>query len=328
MNVTKVKLSQIIANKDQPRKDFNQESIKELAESIGKEGLLSPITVRKVSRDTFEIVQGERRYRAAQVAGLTDIDAIIRELSDEDAFHLAVIENIQREQLTAIEEARAFQKYVELGYKHEQIAEKVSKSRTYVSSRLRLLKLLPGIQDWIAEGKISEGHAKQLLAANNEVCRIMEVCRFVHGTEDSYIYFQRLFMSAFKDIEKISVGDVKHFKDRFKYLLVRSELYWLTFQALPDSLKDDERIRKFALYSISLVIELGSDLSKFTYEDVKAMFEYAIEHKSKDTKLWEIYKAMEEWEEFMRENDFSLLDEDELVKQLKSRDLFTEMNIY
>ncbi|MET3210803.1 UNVERIFIED_CONTAM: ParB/RepB/Spo0J family partition protein [Paenibacillus sp. PvR008] len=136
-----IPMSNIQPNPNQPRKQFDEESLRELADSIVADGLQSPILVRRVG-EGYEIVQGERRYRAHVLAGLSSIRAEIRDLSDTEAFHLAVIENIQREQLTDIEEAHAFQNYVELGYTHEQVAEKVKKSRTYVTSKLRLLKLI------------------------------------------------------------------------------------------------------------------------------------------------------------------------------------------
>lgn len=201
MTQTKLPLDQIIRNESQPRTVFDDSSIAELAESIKKDGLQSPIMVRPVN-GKYEIVQGERRYRAAQVAGLSEIDAFIKELTDDDAFHLALIENIQREQLSPIEEANAFKRYVEMGYTHEEIAKKVSKSRTYVTSRLRLLKLIPEIQDMIAEGKISEGHAKQILKLRNDL----------PGSEQNERPFQvaqELFVHQFKDADKISVNDVK-----------------------------------------------------------------------------------------------------------------------
>src|SRR5699024_1407315 len=157
--VSLIELGKIGGNDQQPRKHFDETAIKELSKSIKKEGLIQPIMVREVSRDTFEIIHGERRYRAAKLAGLKEIPAYVREMTDDEAFHLAVIENIQREELTAVEEAQAFQRYVEMGYTHAQIAEKVSKSRTYVSSSLRLLKLNGRILAWINDGKLSEGHA-------------------------------------------------------------------------------------------------------------------------------------------------------------------------
>lgn len=230
MEIVNIKLSDIVRNENQPRKNFDEQSIQELSESIAKDGLMQPITVRKVSNDSYtekvsrdtntiyEIVQGERRYRAAGLAGLKELPCFIQELSDEDAFHLSVIENIQREQMTAIEEAQAFQRYVELGYKHEEIAEKVSKSRTYVSSRLRLLQLMPEVQDMIAEGKISEGHAKQLLKLRNEL-----PCK--PENEKPYKYAQSVFINEFKGKEKISVNDVKYFSESIKQYLIVSILY-------------------------------------------------------------------------------------------------------
>src|SRR5690606_13026930 len=115
-----IQLSEIITNPNQPRKHFDEQAHQELAESIKKDGLQEAILVRPKG-DKFEIVQGERRYRAPKLAGLESIQAKVREVDDEEAFHLAVIENIQREQLSPIEEARAFARYVELGYTHEEI---------------------------------------------------------------------------------------------------------------------------------------------------------------------------------------------------------------
>src|SRR5690606_776554 len=150
-----------------------------------------PILVRPIKDKQYEIVQGERRFRAHQLNGMEEIEVKIRELNDEDAFHLAVIENIQREQLTPIEEAQAYLKYVEMGYTHEQIAHKVSKSRTHVTTRLRLLKLLPFIQDWIAEGVLSEGHAKQILKMESVINRFWR--NVTYFSESPFEKFQRKF---------------------------------------------------------------------------------------------------------------------------------------
>lgn len=198
--IKELKISEIVPNPDQPRKHFDEQSLNELAESIVSDGLQEPILVRPKD-GKYEIVQGERRYRAHLIASLDTVQAKIKEVNDEDAFHLAVIENIQREQLTPIEEARAFQRYIELGYTHENIAKKVSKSRTYVTSRLRLLKLIPEIQDWIAECRISEGHAKQILKLKNELPA-------AEDNEKPFIAAQEQFIFEFKNSEKISVNDV------------------------------------------------------------------------------------------------------------------------
>ncbi|MEH6943734.1 ParB/RepB/Spo0J family partition protein [Bacillus sp. JJ722] len=206
MEVTKLEISKIITNPNQPRKHFDEERLQELADSIESDGLKSPILVRPAG-DCYEIVQGERRFRASKLAGLDTISAFIEELTEEDAFHLAVIENIQREQLTPMEEAQAFKKYVELGYTHEAIGKKVSKSRTYVTSRLRLLKLIPEIQDMLATGKLAEGHAKQILKLRNDLPGETE-------NEKPFEYAQFLFINDFKDVDKISVNDVKHWADK------------------------------------------------------------------------------------------------------------------
>lgn len=178
----KIKLTEMVINYNQPRKYFDEEKLNELALSIVADELQEPILVRPMEGGKYEIVQGERRYRAHQLAGLNEIEVKIKELNDENAFHLSVIENIQREQLTPIEEAHAFMKYVEMGYTHEQIAEKVSKSRTYVTSRLRLLKLVPYIHDWIAKGILSDGHAKQILKMESIVNRFWENYRTTKRT--------------------------------------------------------------------------------------------------------------------------------------------------
>jgi ParB/RepB/Spo0J family partition protein len=210
--VTELRIDEIIANPNQPRKHFDEEALNELAASIIADGLQEPILVRP-KEDKYEIVQGERRYRAHIIAGLETIQAKVKELSDDDAFHLAVIENIQREQLTPIEEAQAFLRYSEMGYTHEEIAKKVNKSRTFVTTRLRLLKLLPELQEWIARGKITEGHAKQLLAVENALGRLI-------GHAKSYESIQVKFIVEHERKTKVSVNDVKEWGDSYReYLL-------------------------------------------------------------------------------------------------------------
>lgn len=225
MEVTTISLSKIKRSDKQPRKYFDEGSIKELSESIKKDGLMQPITVRKVSRDTFEIVQGERRYRACKLAGLSEIPAIIKELDDEEAFHLSVIENIQREDMTPIEEAKAFQEYVEMGYTHAEIAKKVSKSRTYVTSSLRLLKLNGRILGWINDGKLSEGHAKQILRMESIVDRLFGENSIAIGTPFEYIqdrFCHEFWMDLDEDKKSISVKEIIEWGDRWHYSLINS----------------------------------------------------------------------------------------------------------
>lgn len=206
-------IGDVITNPNQPRQHFDEDSLRELADSIISDGLQSPILVRP--RDgKYEIVQGERRYRAHVLAGLDTIRAEVRELDDNDAFHLAVIENIQREQLTDIEEARAYQRYIEMGFTHEAIAQKVKKSRTYVTTKLRLLKLIPDIQDLISQGRMSTGHAVQVLRLESIIGRLCgENC--LRGNEpDAFSYFQRQLHEDLRKKERIIVADVSELIDR------------------------------------------------------------------------------------------------------------------
>jgi hypothetical protein len=145
-------------------------------------------------------------------------------MNNEDAFHLSVIENIQREQMTAIEEAYAFYKYVELGFTHEAIAKKVSKNRDYVTSRLRLLKLIPELQDWIAQGYISDGHAKQILKIESIVNRFCGSNFINIGEKSVFEHFQQDFIKCFDGKIKITVNEVENWvsnlKEHFLYPLI------------------------------------------------------------------------------------------------------------
>ncbi|MED1599762.1 ParB/RepB/Spo0J family partition protein [Alkalihalophilus marmarensis] len=223
----KLKLEEIITNENQPRKHFNEERLQELANSIKFDGLQEPILVRPFA-GKYEIVQGERRYRAHKIAGISEIEVKVKDLSTEDAFHLSVIENIQREQMTPIEEANAFMKYVEMGFTHEQIAKKVSKNREYITSRLRLLKLVPFIHDWIAKGVISDGHCKQILKMESIYNRLCEGKRTTYKT--LFEEFQYKFHDAFwqKEIrgEKITVNEVKGWVENWRYGLIKSTILY------------------------------------------------------------------------------------------------------
>ena len=148
----------------QPRRDFNPEALEELANSIRTQGLMQPIVVRPVGGERYEIIAGERRWRAAQMAGLGEIAVIVRDVPDEAAIAMALIENIQREDLNAIEEAVALQRLQqEVGLTHEQIAEAVGKSRTTVTNIMRLLGLAPEVRDHLEAGRLEMGHGRALL---------------------------------------------------------------------------------------------------------------------------------------------------------------------
>lgn len=163
-----IDLSLINAKKDQPRQYFDDEALKELAASISIHGVIQPIILRKLD-DNYEIVAGERRYRATKSLGLKEIPAIVRTIDEENAAKLSLIENIQRENLNPIEEAAAYKKLMkDYGLKQDQLGEAVGKSRSYISNSIRLLNLNKKVLEYIYEGKLTSGHGKVLLAIDDE----------------------------------------------------------------------------------------------------------------------------------------------------------------
>lgn len=162
-NETVVKITKVEPNRDQPRKNFDEDSLQELADSIKQFGLLQPILVQD-RKDYYEIIAGERRWRAAKIAGLKEIPVIIRNYTDQEIVEIALIENIQREDLNPIEEAHAFKKLLEeFHLKQDEVAERVSKSRTAVTNSVRLLKLSDSVQQMIIDDMLSTGHARALI---------------------------------------------------------------------------------------------------------------------------------------------------------------------
>lgn len=163
-NIGEISISEIDTNPFQPRSEFDQVALNELAESIKIQGLIQPITVRKLANNHYQLISGERRLRASKLAGLTNIPAYIRSANDQQMLELALIENIQRENLNAIEVALSFQRMMEeCNLKQEQLGERVGKNRSTVTNYLRLLKLPPVIQISIRDQKISMGHARALI---------------------------------------------------------------------------------------------------------------------------------------------------------------------
>ncbi|TCD10345.1 ParB/RepB/Spo0J family partition protein [Pedobacter frigidisoli] len=163
-NISHVSLTDVETNPFQPRTEFDQVALNELADSIKIQGLIQPITVRKTGANKYQLISGERRFRASKLAGLTQIPAYIRSANDQQMLEMALIENIQRENLNAIEVALSFQRMIdEVGLKQEQLGERVGKNRTTVTNYLRLLKLPPAIQASIRDQRISMGHARALI---------------------------------------------------------------------------------------------------------------------------------------------------------------------
>lgn len=186
---TMVKLTAVEPNRDQPRKNFDEDALLELAESIKQFGLLQPILVQE--RDSYyEIIAGERRWRAAKIAGLKEVPVIIKNLTDQEIVEISLIENIQREDLNPIEEAQAYKRLLnEFHLKQDEVAERVSKSRTAVTNSMRLLKLCDEVQQMVVNEMITTGHARALLS--------------IEDPEEQYMIAQKVFD------EKMSVREVE-----------------------------------------------------------------------------------------------------------------------
>ena len=186
---TIVKITMVEPNREQPRKNFDEDALQELSDSIKQFGLLQPILVQD-RKDHYEIIAGERRWRAAKLAGLKEVPVIIRNYSDQEIVEISLIENIQREDLNPIEEAQAYKRLLtEFNLKQDEVAERVSKSRAAVTNSIRLLKLSDNVQQMVIDEMISTGHARALLAVENP--------------DEQYNLAQKIFD------EKLSVRDVE-----------------------------------------------------------------------------------------------------------------------
>ncbi len=168
-SIMTLSVNEVEPNRAQPRKEFDEKALAELSKSIEKNGVIQPILVRPASVGTYQIVAGERRWRAARMAGLTEVPVVIREMSDEEAAVFALIENLQREDLNPIEEAEGIRSLIEeFGMTQEEAADRVGKSRTAVTNTLRLLKLPQSVMSMVSQGKITAGHARALVSLDDE----------------------------------------------------------------------------------------------------------------------------------------------------------------
>ena len=163
-----VQIKDIQKNPYQPRKEFSEEKIQELAQSIKENGLIQPIIVRKSPVFGYEILAGERRYRASIAAGLSEVPVIVKQLSDQDMMLHSIIENLQRENLNPIEEAKAYQSLIDKGFTHTEIAEKMGKSRPYITNLVRLLGLPKHILTEVESGRLSQAHARLLIQLSSD----------------------------------------------------------------------------------------------------------------------------------------------------------------
>ncbi len=208
-----MKINMVEPNREQPRRNFEEDSLLELADSIKQFGVLQPLLVRK-QKDYYEIIAGERRWRAAKMAGIKEVPVIIKDYSEQEVVEIALIENIQRENLNPIEEAMAFKKLLtEFNLKQDEVAERVSKSRTAVTNSMRLLKLNEKVQQMIVDDMISTGHARALLAIDNQ--------------EQQYILANKIFDEklSVRETEKL-IKDLKNpKKPKEKKIVENSFIY-------------------------------------------------------------------------------------------------------
>ena len=181
MTVVQLDIGHVRPNPNQPRKFFDEEALEGLAESIKSQGIIQPLTVEEIAPGEFSIIAGERRYRAAKIAGLDKVPAIIVSLSEVQRIQMSLIENIQRENLNAIEEASAYQYLIDhSGYTQEMVSQKVGKSRSAIANSLRLLSLSDKMKDDIVSGAMSAGHARAILSLVNPADRELLRDKIVH----------------------------------------------------------------------------------------------------------------------------------------------------
>ena len=219
---TMVKITMVEPNGGQPRKNFDEDSLMELAESIKQFGLLQPILVQD-KKGHYEIIAGERRWRAAKIAGLKEIPVIIKELTDQEVVEISLIENIQRENLNPIEEAQAYKRLLtEFNLKQDEVAERVSKSRTAVTNSMRLLKLCDEVQQMVVNEMLTTGHARALLA--------------IEDPEEQYRIAQKVFDEklSVREVEKL----VKKLNKPEKPKKKENESLAIIYQNLEEKLKE------------------------------------------------------------------------------------------
>lgn len=224
---TTVKITMVEPNRKQPRKKFDEDSLQELADSIKQVGLIQPILVQD-RKDYYEIIAGERRWRAAKLAGLKEIPVIIRNYSEQEIMEISLIENIQREDLNPIEEAQAYKRLLtEFNLKQDEVAERVAKSRTAVTNSIRLLKLDEKVQQMVIDDMISTGHARALLAVENP--------------EEQYTLAQQIFDErlSVRDVEKLVKNLHKPEKEKkdSDNNIMQSNAMQAIYQSIEDKLK-------------------------------------------------------------------------------------------
>lgn len=230
-SAVKIKIDDIEPNRSQPRKMFDEKALTELSESIEQYGVIQPLLVRPMPDGSYQIVAGERRWRASKKAGLQEVPVTIREMSDDEAAALALIENLQREDLNPIEEALGLSQLIDnYGLTQEEAAKKVGKSRPAITNALRLLNLPDDIRSLVENGKLSAGHSRALLSFSDE--------KQMHTVADMIIKDG----ISVRDVEKLSKASSDKKKNRSKAKLIRDNYYDVVELALSDTLKRKVKI--------------------------------------------------------------------------------------
>ena len=206
-----IDVDRILPNAHQPRRNFDEESLNELADSIRAHGVIQPIVVQPLPDNFYQLIAGERRWRAAQRAGLHRLPAVIRESGADSSLEIALIENLQREDLNPIEEAQAYEKLiVDFGLTQEEVARRVGKSRVTITNMLRLLRLPAEVQQWMAEDKITTGHAKALLSLS-DLSAILDAAKKIiqgnYSVRQAEMLVSRFGKAGAKDGETAEVMD-------------------------------------------------------------------------------------------------------------------------
>ena len=212
-----VQIKDIQKNPYQPRKDFPEEKIKELAQSIKENGLIQPIIVRQSPVIGYEILAGERRYRASILAGLSEVPVIVKNLSDQDMMLHSIIENLQREDLNPVEEAKSYQSLIDKGFTHAEIAEKMGKSRPYITNLVRLLTLPDDILTEVENGRLSQAHARLLIQLSNK--EQSKLLARIQSEDLSVRQVERLLQEKKKKIVKEKDHFIKEEEENLKKLL-------------------------------------------------------------------------------------------------------------
>lgn len=261
---TLVKITMVEPNREQPRKNFNEDALMELAESIKQFGLLQPILVQDKNTH-YEIIAGERRWRAAKLAGLKEVPVIIKNLSDQEVVEISLIENIQREDLNPIEEAQAYKRLLtEFNLKQDEVAERVSKSRTAVTNSMRLLKLCDEVQQMVVNEMLSTGHARALLA--------------IEDPEEQYTIAQKVFdeKMSVREVEKLVKNLNKPEKPKKKENKTLAAIYQNIEERLKETLGTKVSISSKENGSGKIEIEF------YNHEDLDRLMEFLTKQETKE----------------------------------------------